>query len=252
MILTTSQRALLYLYKTAGRDGVSCFDVGNAVWPDRVIRGGRGVSSNGGGDYAAQMMLGRLKKDGLVEYASSEGSTRWRLSAEGRRTVHKMSFGQGYSLDVPASPAEEGVEGVNPCTCGHAPEEHGHDSKYPGSTSCTECACISYEADPDAAEEPSARRTSRTRTLAEEEARMKTIDVSKKHKVTLTFLLDEEVTPQLFAQKIALACSGGALRPGEAVMVEHAKIAIVIGASKLSLSTLKKSKTAKRVKRGRA
>ena len=34
-----------------------------------------------------------------------------------------------------------------PCTCGHSPEEHGHDPKYPGSTSCTECDCIAYEED---------------------------------------------------------------------------------------------------------
>lgn len=60
---------------------------------------------------------------------------------------------------------------------------------------------------------------------------MKRIDTSKKHKVMLTFLLDEEVTPQLFAQKIAMACgSGGALRPGEAVMVPNTEIACVVTA----------------------
>jgi hypothetical protein len=31
------------------------------------------------------------------------------------------------------------------CTCGHSPEEHGHDPKYPGSTACTECDCVAYE-----------------------------------------------------------------------------------------------------------
>jgi len=64
---------------------------------------------------------------------------------------------------------------------------------------------------------------------------VKTIDASKKHAVTLTFLLDEEVTPQLFAQKIARACAGGALRPGEAVLVEHSKIACVVTDETLSL-----------------
>ena len=64
---------------------------------------------------------------------------------------------------------------------------------------------------------------------------MKKIDASKKHPVTLTFLLDEEVTPQLFAQKIALACAGSALRPGEAILVEHAKIACVVTDETLSL-----------------
>jgi hypothetical protein len=35
------------------------------------------------------------------------------------------------------------------CVCGHAEEEHGHDPKYPGSTSCQEddCECAAYEYD---------------------------------------------------------------------------------------------------------
>lgn len=36
------------------------------------------------------------------------------------------------------------------CMCGHAKEEHGHDPKYPGSTSCTECpddGCLAFEED---------------------------------------------------------------------------------------------------------
>lgn len=37
-------------------------------------------------------------------------------------------------------------------------------------------------------------------------------------RVTLTFLLDEEVTPAIFVQKIAMACAKhGALRVGEGV-----------------------------------
>lgn len=36
-----------------------------------------------------------------------------------------------------------------PCTCGHSVEEHGHDSEHPGSTACTECDCIAFEADSD-------------------------------------------------------------------------------------------------------
>lgn len=34
-----------------------------------------------------------------------------------------------------------------PCQCGHAIEEHGDDPQDPGSTACTECDCIAYEAD---------------------------------------------------------------------------------------------------------
>ena len=63
----------------------------------------------------------------------------------------------------------------------------------------------------------------------------RSIDASTKHPVTLTFLLDEEVTPQLFAQKIALACGGSTLRPGEAILIEHAKIACIITDETLSL-----------------
>jgi len=79
---------------------------------------------------------------------------------------------------------------------------------------------------------------------------VKTVDVTQKHKVTLVFLLDEEVTPQLFAEKIANACGGRVLQPGEAIMVERAKIACMITDETLSLpsfgyqwrSTLKRRK----------
>ena len=150
MSFTASQRALVYLYKDTG--GVSCFDVGNAVWPDREIRGGHGVSVNGGGDYAAQMLLGRLKKAGLVEYAPSEGSTRWRLSTLGLREVRGMLESNTRGEVAAATAIVAHGDDTDPCTCGHAPEEHGHDPKYPGSTSCTECDCIAYEADPEAPE----------------------------------------------------------------------------------------------------
>ncbi len=39
--------------------------------------------------------------------------------------------------------------GVEPCVCGHSPEDHSHsdDEQYPGSTACNEpCDCIAYEA----------------------------------------------------------------------------------------------------------
>ncbi|HSX22399.1 MAG TPA: hypothetical protein VLE97_06440 [Gaiellaceae bacterium] len=87
MSLTASQRALLHLYLDAGRTGVSCFDVGNAVWPDRE---GRIAANGGGGDYAAQMLLGRLKKAGLVEHAPSTGSSLWRLSQKGLEAVREL------------------------------------------------------------------------------------------------------------------------------------------------------------------
>ena len=40
------------------------------------------------------------------------------------------------------------VSGMDPCACGHSPEEHGRDPDHPSSTHCTECDCIAYEADP--------------------------------------------------------------------------------------------------------
>lgn len=64
---------------------------------------------------------------------------------------------------------------------------------------------------------------------------MKKIDVRKKHEVTLTFLLDEEVTPQLFAVKVARACGGGTLRPGEAIMIPGTDVACFVTDETLSL-----------------
>lgn len=145
MNLTATQRALLCL-QAADRYGASCYDVGHAVWPERT---GRVASSNGGGDYAAQMLLGRLKKAGLAEYAPSEGSTRWRLSPKGLREVSALR------ATLPSEPAKTPVraDGTQACVCGDAIEAHGGDPEYPGSTSCTECDCIAYEADLSDAEE---------------------------------------------------------------------------------------------------
>lgn len=142
---TASQRALLCL-RDGGHNGISAGEVGTGVWPERECRPGRGVSVNGGGDYAAQMLLGRLKKAGLVEYATNEGSSRWRLSTKGRNEVQKLT-----SAKEPKKLRTGGaiVSASDPCMCGCAPEDHGRDPEYPGSTSCTACEdCIAYEADP--------------------------------------------------------------------------------------------------------
>lgn len=61
------------------------------------------------------------------------------------------------------------------------------------------------------------------------------IDASKKHAVTLTFLLDEKITPHELAQKLASRCGGYELMPGEAILVDHAKIACVVTDETLSL-----------------
>ena len=142
---TATLRALRYL-ASVGRAGIDAGSVGCATWPDGPPGGGKGASTSGGGYYAAQMLLGRLKKAGLVEYAPSEGASRWRLSVKGIIEVHKMP-------DAPVMKTRSGgaiVSSSDPCTCGCAPEEHGRDPEYPGSTSCTNCEdCVAYEADPE-------------------------------------------------------------------------------------------------------
>jgi hypothetical protein len=148
---TATQRALLCLHE-GGYNGVSSGDVGVAVWPEREIRFGRGVSSNGGGDYAAQMLLGRLKKQGLVEYAASDGSTRWRLSPTGLQKVRALRDPKSPVVVAAVTPPRP--TGMEPCVCGDSIEAHGNDPEYPGSTSCAECDCIAYEADLNTAEAP--------------------------------------------------------------------------------------------------
>ena len=64
---------------------------------------------------------------------------------------------------------------------------------------------------------------------------MKSIDTSKKYAVTLTFLLDEAIMPQLFAEKIARECGGGVLRPGEMIRVFGTENALVVTDETLSL-----------------
>lgn len=54
------------------------------------------------------------------------------------------------------------------------------------------------------------------------------------HAMGLTFLLDEDISPQRLAQEIARAC-GGVLKPGDAIRVDHAKIACVVTDETLSL-----------------
>lgn len=64
------------------------------------------------------------------------------------RTLRDAKDGEVTKTRVKPSGAI--VTNTDPCTCGHAPEEHGRDPEYPGSTSCTECDCIAYEADTEA------------------------------------------------------------------------------------------------------
>ena len=149
---TATARALRCLHD-AGHVGVDAGSVGGSVWPDGPPGGGRGSSNGGGGYYAAQMLLGRLKKAGLVEHAPSEGSSLWRLSPKGRAEVRALSGEIPRAAEkAPATPRTR-ADGTEPCACGCAIEAHGGDPEYPGSTSCTECDCIAYEADLSPAED---------------------------------------------------------------------------------------------------
>jgi hypothetical protein len=74
----TTVQVLRYL-RDHGPSG--CSDIGTVIENRRGSRGG--VSTNGGGDYAAQMLLGRMKRAGLVEHAPSDGSSLWQLTSAG-------------------------------------------------------------------------------------------------------------------------------------------------------------------------
>ena len=81
-----SQRACAYL---AQHGSATAGQIGNHLWHDRTRK--RAYASHGGGDYAAQMLLGRLKKAGLVQHAVSRiedgPSMRWELTQLGRRSA---------------------------------------------------------------------------------------------------------------------------------------------------------------------
>ena len=74
--MTTTEKVLVHLLKN-GPSG--CASVG-AVFGERR---GAVVASHGGGDYAAQMLLGRMAKKGLVRRNHSEGSTVWEMTTRG-------------------------------------------------------------------------------------------------------------------------------------------------------------------------
>ena len=81
--LTTSQKALLYLHKH-GPSG--CSNVGTVI----DNRHGRISSVNGGGDYAAQMLLGRMREQGHVRVGNSDGSSLWELTSAGLELAKKL------------------------------------------------------------------------------------------------------------------------------------------------------------------
>lgn len=67
-----------------GSGSMTAAEFGEAVWPEGV-RSGRVSSVNGGGDYSAQMLLGRLRSLGLTRTVSGygPGCSRWELTPTG-------------------------------------------------------------------------------------------------------------------------------------------------------------------------
>lgn len=89
---SATQRALTALdaVKYSSSRGMDAGMVGCYVWPDRDPRMGRGVATGGGGDYAAQMLLGRLRKRGLVRTLVTEGSSVWAITAAGITELRRL------------------------------------------------------------------------------------------------------------------------------------------------------------------
>lgn len=99
---------------------------------------------------------------------AAKGATRPKIektSPKKKRTAPKKVATRllGFKKTPPAQPPADTkgggaiVGGTDPCTCGDAPEEHGRNPRYPGSTRCNApgCDCVAYEADPESSQEAS-------------------------------------------------------------------------------------------------
>lgn len=74
----------------------AAWQVGSMLWPNRR---GRTCAVQGGGDYAAQMLLGRLRKKGWVRVADGTGSSEWTLTSLGRRELKAWQFVATEQMD---------------------------------------------------------------------------------------------------------------------------------------------------------
>lgn len=84
---TATERALVALLGGP----LGCSAVGAIVWEGAgVPRRGRVSAVNGGGDYAAQMLLGRMRKAGLVRTTHDLGSSQWELTVEGLKRARTI------------------------------------------------------------------------------------------------------------------------------------------------------------------
>ncbi len=78
---SATQRVLHQLY---GGKALTACEIGTSLWGD--TRRGRVSSAWGGGDYAAQMLLGRMRKRGLVrvEFDPNPGASKWIITHNGK------------------------------------------------------------------------------------------------------------------------------------------------------------------------
>jgi hypothetical protein len=78
-----------------GRGPMSADMFGVELW--RGKKRGKTTSMGGGGDYGAQMFLGRLKSLGYARTTHTEGSSRWEATPAGRNALAKAFEAKGRS-----------------------------------------------------------------------------------------------------------------------------------------------------------
>jgi len=77
-----TKRALLVLFEGMY---LTAENFGARMWPDNSGR----CAAHGGGFYAAQMYLGRLRAKGLVRPLWTMGATTWCLTEDGAREIRQ-------------------------------------------------------------------------------------------------------------------------------------------------------------------
>ena len=108
------------------------------------------------------MTKSKLKTKTKPKKSAKAAPARAKKSARAAKPAKKPTRKKGARPAPPSppsplpTPATVGavVSGTDPCACGDAPEEHGHDAAHHGSTACTidGCGCVAYEAAPESDE----------------------------------------------------------------------------------------------------
>jgi hypothetical protein len=78
---TQVERCAIALLISAGPDGSPADLIGAGLWPHSKRKT---TSMGGGGDFAAQMLLGRLRRRGWARVLPGSGSSRWTFTPAGR------------------------------------------------------------------------------------------------------------------------------------------------------------------------